>query len=47
MSDWIIPCNIKKYDVLGAFPKLNTIDWKQSRNIKIGDTVYIYVGAPV
>ena len=47
MSEWIIPCNPSKYDVVGAFGELDQIDWKQSVNCSIGDTVYIYVASPV
>lgn len=48
MTEWIIPCNLKYYNVEGAFKKLKTIDWKQSaKNIFVGDIVYIYVGKPV
>ena len=48
MEKWIIPCNIKYYDVIGAFNKLPRLDWKQSnKSIAEGDEVYIYVGAPV
>ena len=43
---WIIPCNPKYYDVVGAFNELHRIEWKQSTNIKVGDIVYIYVGGP-
>ena len=46
MATWIIPCNIRYYDVIGAFNRLNRIDWKQSTNIEPSDTVYIYVGKP-
>lgn len=46
MTSWIIPCNIKYYDVMGAFNKLSKLDWKQSTNIENGDLVYIYVGKP-
>ena len=47
MAVWIIPCNPKNYDVVGAFQKLDQIDWKQSmKNIEKGDTVYIYVSRP-
>ncbi|CAM3419920.1 HNH endonuclease [Macrococcoides canis] len=49
MKYWIIPCNIKSYDVIGAFQSLKSIDWKQSRNLKsaeVGDMVLIYVSAP-
>ena len=48
MQQWIIPCNINLYDVIGAFNKLNNIDWKQSnRSILEGDEVFIYVGKPI
>ncbi len=46
-KDWIIPANPKYYDVEAAFSKENEIDWKQGRGIKAGDTVFIYMGAPV
>lgn len=41
--DWIIPCNEKIYNHRAAFDNLEFIDWKQSTNVKAGDTVYIYV----
>ena len=47
MNRWILPCNLKYYDVFNAFQELKTLDWKQrSRSVSIGDLVYIYVGAP-
>ncbi len=48
MEQWIIPCNVKYYDVEGAFKKLKKLDWKQSaRTIEVGDEVFIYVGKPI
>ena len=48
MTSWIIPCNLKYYDVEGAFNNLKIIDWKQSATkIEVGDDVYIYVSSPV
>lgn len=48
MERWIIPCNPKYYDVLGAFNRLDRIDWKQTvKSIDVGDEVFIYVGAPI
>ena len=41
---WIIPCNPKYYDIVSAFENLDTIEWSQSTNTTVGDTVYIYVG---
>lgn len=47
MTEWIIPCNISQYDIIGAFERFVEIEWKQSTNIQKGDIVYIYVGAPI
>ncbi|MCM1227447.1 MAG: MmcQ/YjbR family DNA-binding protein [Clostridium sp.] len=49
ISTWLIPANPKYYDIekLISENKDNTFIWKQSSNIKAGDTVYLYVGAPV
>lgn len=49
MKYWIIPCNVKSYDVVGAFNELSEIDWKQSRNMKSAmteDIVLIYLSRP-
>jgi len=46
-KEWIIPANPKYYDVEQAFDEENEIDWKQGAGIKKGDTVYLYVAAPV
>lgn len=45
--EWIIPANPKFYDILHAFDNAETIQWKQSGNMKAGDTVFMYVAAPV
>lgn len=45
--DWLIPANPKYYDIIHAFDDNNVIDWKQSSDIQVGDTVYMYVAAPV
>lgn len=42
-TEWIISGNPAKYDVIGAFHELGTVDWTQSSNVQVGDTVYIYV----
>lgn len=47
MAGWVITCNIKMYDIFGAFAKFNEIEWKQSTNIEKGDIVYIYIGLPI
>ena len=44
---WIIICNPKFYDAERAFDTCEWVDWRQNRNIKPGDTVYVYCGAPI
>lgn len=44
---WVIPCNPKYYDIVAAFDNLDVIEWKQSTNTSVGDTVYIYVGEKI
>lgn len=46
-KEWIIPSNPKYYDIEAAFRASDEIDWKQGAGIKKGDTVYMYVAAPV
>ena len=46
-KDWIIPANPSYYDVEAAFAQAEEINWKQGRGIKAGDTVFMYVAAPV
>ena len=45
--EWIVPSNTKFFDVIAAFEAEEEIDWKQSSDVHVGDTVYLYVGAPV
>ncbi len=44
---WIIPCNLKHFDVIEHFGHTNIAVWKNSFTIKVGDTVYIYLSAPI
>ena len=44
---WLIPANPKYYDVEAAFAAQDTIRWKQSSRVAVGDTIYLYVAAPV
>ena len=46
-ESWIVACNPRNYNVDAAFSKLQVVDWKQSFNANVGDTVYIYVAAPI
>ena len=41
---WVIPCNPKYYDIVGAFSEFDVIEWNQTTNTTVGDTVFIYVG---
>ncbi len=46
-KEWIIPSNPHYYDIVHAFDDSDTIYWKQGQSIKAGDTLFMYVGAPV
>ncbi|MCH5317510.1 MAG: MmcQ/YjbR family DNA-binding protein [Eubacterium sp.] len=46
-KEWLIPANPKYYDIEQAFKNANEIDWKQGAGINKGDTVFIYLAAPV
>lgn len=47
MTNWIIPCNIKLFDIAAHFVDNNEIIWKQDGRIQKGDTIYVYVGLPL
>ena len=46
-KEWVIPSNPKYFDIIHAFDHADEINWKQGAGIKAGDTVFMYVGAPV
>ena len=46
-KEWLIPANPKYYDVEQGFQESREIDWKQGAGIKKGDTIYMYMAAPV
>ncbi len=46
-KEWLIPANPKYYDVEAAFAEAREIDWKQGAGIRKGDTVFMYMAAPV
>ncbi|MCR5112390.1 MAG: MmcQ/YjbR family DNA-binding protein [Acholeplasmatales bacterium] len=44
---WLVPANPKMYDPYLVFKDSNIGIWKQYKGAKIGDTVYLYAGAPI
>lgn len=46
IEKWIIPCNIKRFNLIEHFKTSDTVVWKNSFTIRTGDVVYIYLGAP-
>ena len=43
---WIIPCSVKKFDVVDYFTSHETIVWRRISAVQEGDIAYIYVGSP-
>ena len=46
-TEWIIPGNPDRFDIVEAFRKLGALDWVQNRNVAVGDIVYIYISNSV
>ena len=46
-KEWLIPSNPQYFDIVHAFDEAKEINWKQGSGIKTGDTVFLYVGAPI
>lgn len=44
---WIVPCNLKHFNVEEHFSKTNRVVWKNSFTMRVGDTTYIYLSAPI
>lgn len=43
---WLIPANLKYYDIDSEFAASDTILWTQKASIKAGDFIFIYITAP-
>ena len=43
---WVIPCNIKYFDVISHFKENKRVVWKNSFSIHKGDIVYLYLSSP-
>lgn len=46
MGYWLIPCNVKNFDIIHHFEINDTAFFKKNRALSIGDIVYIYVASP-
>jgi len=48
-TNWIVPANPKYYDIESAVSENaeHIFLWKQSNHIAVGDTVYLYITAPL
>lgn len=46
MSEWVIPCNAKKFDIFEHFKSNKEIAFKRVGALKEGDLAYIYLSAP-
>lgn len=45
-ENWIVPCNVKFYDIIGHFKLKKTVVWKNSFTIRKDDIVYLYLASP-
>lgn len=45
-NSWVIPANLKYYDIIKEFEHTDTIVWHQDMKVSVGDLVYIYLTIP-
>lgn len=45
-ENWLIPCNINKFNLIEHFEKNSLVVWKNSFSMHKGDYAYIYLGKP-
>ena len=43
MTKWMIPCNVKNFNIVEHFKREKTAFFKRNRAIAVGDEVFIYV----
>lgn len=46
MQKWVVPCNVKNFDIVEHFATQNTAYFKRNRPLALGDEVYIYLAKP-
>lgn len=46
MRSWILPCNVKKYDIIEHFKNNEIAVWKYHHGIIDNDIAYIYIALP-
>ena len=46
-EQWIIPCNIRFFDVIEHFKNNREVIWYRRGAFNVNDIVYIYVGNPI
>lgn len=46
MKKWLVPCNVKNFNILEHFKSHTTAMFKKNRALAVGDEVYIYVAKP-
>lgn len=45
-KEWIIPTNPKYFDIINYLDNNDIVSWKESKNLKKDDIIYVYVAAP-
>ncbi len=46
-NEWILPANPNYFNIFEYMKNKKTVEWKQPKNINVGDKVYIYIGSPI
>lgn len=46
MKTWLVPCNVKNFDIFEYLKTSSVVYFKKNRALKAGDIVYIYLAKP-
>lgn len=45
-KNWLVPANLDTYDIYDEWQNTDDVYWWQSKNMEVGDAVYVYVSFP-
>ena len=46
-NEWVLPANPNYFDIFEYMKNRKTVEWKQQKNINVGDKIYIYISSPI
>ena len=47
MDKWVLPVNVKRYDIVNYLKTMDTFVWKAKKHFKKNDIIYVYATSPI